>query len=39
MAVELAAMRVKNPKPRVGLAASKPEITPGLAATVEELTG
>ena len=39
MAVELAAIMMSHPKPRVGLAASKPESTPGLAATVEGLTG
>ena len=36
---ELAAIMMSHPKPRVGLAASKPESTPGLAATVEGLTG
>ncbi len=36
---ELAATLWGNPKPRVGLAASKPDFTVGLAATVRELTG
>ena len=39
MAAELAAMCVSTPRQWVGLAASKPESTPGLAATVEGLTG
>ena len=37
--VELAAILWQNPNTRVGLAASKPDLSVGLAATVGELTG
>ena len=39
MAVELAANIVDNPRCRVGLAATIVDLTVGLAATVEGLTG
>jgi hypothetical protein len=37
--LELAAILWRNPKPRVGLAASKPDFTVGLAASFGQLTG